>query len=108
MSAKTLPIGKNIVGAATELAAKIKTAATARRKDAAAIKENAELDKIKSELRAVRRDINTITSQFNEAGEPECVAYYAYLLKANEAKYDYLLRRARECEACRAEAAEQI
>ena len=51
------------------------------------------------QLSEVRREINILHTQFNEAREPECVAYYAYLLKANEAKYDYLLRMARERDA---------
>ena len=59
-------------------------------------KKQEELQNIKDRLDSVRREISTIGAQFNDASEPECIAYYAYLLKATEAKYDYLLRLARE------------
>lgn len=99
MESKTLPQEKSIMGSAGDFAEKLRNAAAKRKKNAALQRENQELKKLKTQLNEVRREINILHSQFNEAGEPECVAYYAYLLKANEAKYDYLLRMAREQEA---------
>lgn len=71
-------------------------------------KKAEELQRLKDQLGSVKREITTINAQFNDASEPECIAYYAYLLKATEAKYDYLLRLARESAANSDTAEEEI
>ena len=101
---------KNLFSAITAFAEK-----TANRKKNAAEEEALtpeqkkkaeELQRLKDQLGSVKREITTINAQFNDASEPECIAYYAYLLKATEAKYDYLLRLAREY-AANSDAAEE-
>jgi hypothetical protein len=97
MSTKTLPALKNITAVFSRLTEKAKLRRTPlTEEDLAEKARNDELFRLKTELCSVRKEINTITAQFNDACEPECIAYYAYLLKATEAKYDYLLRLARE------------
>lgn len=99
METKTLSQERRFPETALEFAKRIKSAVSNRKQMLSSQREDPEIKKLKTQLSEVRREINIIRSQFNEAGEPECVAYYAYLLKANEAKYDYLLRMAREHEA---------
>lgn len=99
MESKTLTQERSFPEAIGEFAGRIKNAVAGRKKNPSVPQEEFEIKKLKKQLSEVRREINILHSQFNEAGEPECVAYYAYLLKANEAKYDYLLRMAREHEA---------
>jgi hypothetical protein len=104
MRTKTFPDGKKIKGI-TEFFSELseKKVKGTKKQDpveaAAALEEKKRLDElcnIKRQLGETRREITTISAQFNDASEPECIAYYAYLLKATEAKYDYLLRLARE------------
>ncbi len=97
MNTKPLPAFKSIVTTFSELSGISRLRRTPLTEEELAEKAKAdELSRIKAEIGAVQREINTINAQFNDASEPECIAYYAYLLKATEAKYDYLLRLARE------------
>jgi hypothetical protein len=94
---------KNIFSAITELAEKSlnrkKNVTEEETLTPEQKKKAEELQRLKDQLGSVKREITTINAQFNDASEPECIAYYAYLLKATEAKYDYLLRLARESAA---------
>ena len=100
MRTKTLPKIKIWANAAAGLAERTKRRRAPITEEELEQKIHAEyMQRLKSQLGDVRKEIQTVNAQFNDASEPECIAYYAYLLKATEAKYDYLLRLSREAAA---------
>jgi len=56
--------------------------------------ENVDLELIKSVIKT-KRDLENASNNFNIA-EAELIDYYAYQIKANKAKFSYLIKQAKE------------
>lgn len=62
------------------------------------IVEQSQKDKVEELLKSIKNSKNNLLNMYNNLNlaEGELVDYYIYRIKAEEAKYDYLLKKMKE------------
>lgn len=74
----------------------IKTVFSKEKITEVSIEESSDIEDLIESIKNVRKDWMCANSNFNYANDPESIDYYAYMIKACQVRYDYLIKKAKE------------